>query len=87
VPPAHRARTARRGRRAARRLSGARQAQGDDREHAGGAGRRAVRGGRGFRGDVQADVGAFLEGDPGRGMRGSTDIHSPLVDPRLGESF
>jgi len=48
---------------------------------------RAVRGGRGFRGDVQADVGAFLEGDPGRGMRGSTDIHSPLVDPRLGESF
>jgi len=42
------------------------------------------RGGRGFRGDVAADVGAFLDHDPAAGLRGSEDGTNPLIDPRLG---
>ena len=42
------------------------------------------RGGRGFQGDVAADVGAFLESDPAAAMMDSDYTASPLVDPRFG---
>jgi len=47
-------------------------------------GPREERGGRGFRGDVQADVGAFLESDPAARMMDRDYTASPLVDPRFG---
>jgi hypothetical protein len=51
---------------------------------AGGGHAKEEKGGRGFRGNVAADPGAFLGADPASGMMDSDYTASPLVDPRFG---
>lgn len=50
------------------------------------------RGGRGFKGEFQADDDLFLSSDPTTGLMGDEYTASPLMDPRLdsfsgGDSF